>query len=177
MRREKCISERHRFVLRQQKSPARSTEHFGATPFLAKSGGRSSLGGRPDLRRFADHSGGTVADSHGLPPTPSLHIVGPKSKTLIDGCQLNEGGSLPAPSKPHRGDRRACTSSCARGWNCQLPVARLHGSWPLPNGRCALLTILFGSSGILHALLRYYYTPEEIGPVSTAPSVHGEKRL
>jgi len=38
-----------------------------AAPFLAKSAGNSGLEGCPDLRRIADHSGGTVADSHGLP--------------------------------------------------------------------------------------------------------------
>jgi hypothetical protein len=50
-----------------------------ATPFLAKSAGTNGLGGCPDLRRFADHSGGTVADFHGLPRFP---------------CVLNVGGSL-----------------------------------------------------------------------------------
>ncbi len=47
-----------------------------ATPFLAKSASTNGLGGCPDLRRFADYSGGTVADSHGLPRFPCLLIVG-----------------------------------------------------------------------------------------------------
>ena len=52
-----------------------------ATPFLAKGAGTNGLGGCPDLRRFADHSGGTVADSHGLPRFPNLLNVETKSKS------------------------------------------------------------------------------------------------
>ena len=49
--------------------------------FLAKGGGSCGLEGCPDLRRFADHSGGTVADSNGLPRFPNLLIVEQKSKS------------------------------------------------------------------------------------------------
>ena len=43
-----------------------------ATPFLAKGVSNCGLGGCPDLRHFAAYSGGTVADSHGLPQLPNL---------------------------------------------------------------------------------------------------------
>ena len=46
-----------------------------ATPFLAKDVSDRGVGGCPDFRRFADHSGGTVADSHGLPHFPNLSNV------------------------------------------------------------------------------------------------------
>jgi hypothetical protein len=58
----------------QQKSLARKARLI-ATLFLAKSGSFVCLGYVPDFRlslsRRADHSGGTVADFHGLPFTPS----------------------------------------------------------------------------------------------------------
>ena len=59
-----------------------------AAPFLAKSAGSNGLGGCPDLRHFADYSGGTVADSHGLPRFPCLNIVGRKSMSHSARCQL-----------------------------------------------------------------------------------------
>jgi hypothetical protein len=60
-----------------------------ASPFLAKSGCCGGLGGCPDLRRFADHSGGTVADSHGLPRSPNLLNIESKSMLRDVWCQLN----------------------------------------------------------------------------------------
>ena len=59
-----------------------------ATLFLAKSVSDGGVGGCPDLRRFADHSGGTVADSHGLPRFPNLQIVDWQSKSPNKPCQL-----------------------------------------------------------------------------------------
>jgi len=59
-----------------------------ATPFLAKSAGSNGLEGCPDLRHFADYSGGTVADSHGLPRFPCLNIVGRQSMSHSARCQL-----------------------------------------------------------------------------------------
>src|SRR5579864_8267814 len=68
--------------------PREKHEAQKAAPFLAKSGGHGGPGGCPDLRRFADHSGGTVADSHGLPRIPNLLDV--ESKSMLRGgwCQL-----------------------------------------------------------------------------------------
>ena len=59
-----------------------------AAPFLAKGAGSNGLGGCPDLRHYADYSGGTVADSHGLPRFPCLNIVGRKSMSHSARCQL-----------------------------------------------------------------------------------------
>ena len=60
-----------------------------AAPFLAKGAGTNGVEGCPDLRRFAAHSGGTVADSHGLPRFPSLNIVGWQSMSHSSRCQLD----------------------------------------------------------------------------------------
>src|ERR1700730_18679527 len=65
---------------------------LNATLFLAKSAGTNGLGGCPDLRRFADHSGGTVADSHGLPRIPNLLNVEWQSMLRDDRCQLGASG-------------------------------------------------------------------------------------
>ena len=70
-----------------KKSPARNTRRINAVPFLAKSAGYGGPGGCPDLRRFADHSGGTVADSHGLPRIPNLLNVESKSMLRDGWCQ------------------------------------------------------------------------------------------
>ena len=71
--------------------PAQKKPHekvgLTATPFLAKGASNHGLGGCPDLRRFADHSGGTVADSHGLPRFPILQIVDWQSKSSDRKCQ------------------------------------------------------------------------------------------
>ena len=58
-----------------------------AALLLAKSAGNGGLEGCPDLRRFADHSGGTVADSHGLPRFPNLFNVERQSKARNERCQ------------------------------------------------------------------------------------------
>ncbi len=50
-----------------------------ATLFLAKSVSDDGLRGCPDLRRFAAHSGGTVADFHGLPHFPNLKVLSEQS--------------------------------------------------------------------------------------------------
>jgi hypothetical protein len=47
------------------------------------SGDCSGLGRCPDLRRFADHSGGTAADSHGLPRFPNLLNV--ETQSMLRG--------------------------------------------------------------------------------------------
>jgi hypothetical protein len=60
---------------RKIKKPREKHEAHKAKPFLAKGEGCGGLRGCPDLRRFADHSGGTVADFHGLPHFPNLLIV------------------------------------------------------------------------------------------------------
>jgi hypothetical protein len=57
------------------KKPREKHEAHKAKPFLAKGEGCGGLRGCPDLRLFADHSGGTVADFHGLPRFPNLLIV------------------------------------------------------------------------------------------------------
>jgi hypothetical protein len=58
----------------QKKCPTRK---WGATPhpFSRRVPAETAWGGCPDLRHFADYSGGTVADSHGLPRFPCLNIV------------------------------------------------------------------------------------------------------
>jgi hypothetical protein len=58
-----------------------------ATLFLAKSGGYRGMRGCPDLRRCADHSGGTVADSHGLPRFSCLLIIERKCMLQRVRCQ------------------------------------------------------------------------------------------
>jgi len=70
------------------KKPREKHEAHKAAPFLAKSAGYGGPGGCPDLRRFADHSGGTVADSHGLPRIPNLLNVETKSMLREERCQL-----------------------------------------------------------------------------------------
>src|SRR6266851_6500209 len=69
------------------KKPREKHEAHKAASFLAKSAGYGGLGGCPDLRRFADHSGGTVADSHGLPHIPNLLDVESKSMSRGRRCQ------------------------------------------------------------------------------------------
>src|SRR5882762_8247305 len=70
-----------------------------ATPFLAKGASTKGLGGCPDLRRFADHSGGTVADSHGLPRFPCLLNVGRQSMSRVTRCQLGSLQSVDSGKK------------------------------------------------------------------------------
>src|SRR5262249_36611195 len=60
---------------RNKKAP-REKGGYLPLPFLAKSTGVFGVGGCPDLRHFADYSGGTVADFHGLPLFPNLLNVG-----------------------------------------------------------------------------------------------------
>src|SRR5271154_5900784 len=73
--------------------PREKHEAHESAPFLAKSAGYGGPGGCPDLRRFADHSGGTVADSHGLPPFPSLLNV--ESPSMLRGGQCQHCPSGP----------------------------------------------------------------------------------
>jgi hypothetical protein len=75
------------FVAIKIKKPREKHEAAMAAPFLAKSVGCNGPGGCPDLRRFADHSGGTVADSHGLPRIPNLLNVETQSMSRHDRCQ------------------------------------------------------------------------------------------
>src|ERR1700687_1008195 len=63
-----------------------------ATLFLAKSAGSRGVGGCPDLRRFADYSGGTVGDSHRLPRFSRLNIVERQSMSQATRCQLGALG-------------------------------------------------------------------------------------
>ncbi len=63
-----------------------------AAPFLAKSAGYNGLGGCPDLRHFAVHSGGTVADFRGLSHFPCLLIVQRQSMSQTVRCQLGATG-------------------------------------------------------------------------------------
>src|SRR5579864_8433449 len=75
------------------KKPREKHEANQASPFLAKGAGCGGLGGCPDLRRFADHSGGTVADSHGLPRFPNLLIIVRKSMLREERCQPYTSGN------------------------------------------------------------------------------------
>src|SRR5256884_4629576 len=57
------------------------------SPFLAKSAGRCAKGGWPGLRLLqADHSGGTAADSHGLPRFPGCQLK-IQCKPRVRECQ------------------------------------------------------------------------------------------
>jgi hypothetical protein len=69
------------------KKPRKKHEARNASLFLAKSAGYGALGGCPDFRRFADHSGGTVAEFHGLPRIPSALNVEPQSMLRHLRCQ------------------------------------------------------------------------------------------
>jgi len=69
-----------------------------AAPSLAKSAGCNGPGGCPDLRRFAVHSGGTVADSHGLPRIPNLLDVDWQSMWRGERCQHWSSRSSETPS-------------------------------------------------------------------------------
>ena len=78
---------------------------LNATPFLAKSASTKGLGRCPDLRRFADHSGGTVADFHGLPRFPCLLNVGRQFMSRVTRCQLGslqsgDSGKKKCPLRP-----------------------------------------------------------------------------
>jgi len=72
------------------KKPREKHEALKAKPFLAKGEGSCGLRGCPDLRRFADHSGGTVADLHGLPHFSNLLNV--KSSLWRCMTSVNKGG-------------------------------------------------------------------------------------
>ena len=65
-----------------------------AAPFLAKGASKGGVGGCPDLRHFADHSGGTVADFHDLPRFPNLQIVEWESKSMSGWCQQSDEGLI-----------------------------------------------------------------------------------
>jgi hypothetical protein len=65
----------------KNKTPREKHRAHQAAPFLAKGASNRGLGGCPDSRRFADHSGGTVADFHGLPHFPNLLNV--ESKFML----------------------------------------------------------------------------------------------
>jgi hypothetical protein len=80
------------------KKPREKHEAHGAAPFLAKSAGCGGLGGCPDLRRLADHSGGTVADSHGLPHIPNLLNVETQFRSGGTRCQQWLSERLETPS-------------------------------------------------------------------------------
>ena len=76
------------------KKPREKHEAHRAAPFLAKSAGCHGPGGCPDLRHDADYSGGTVADSHGLPRFPNLLNVERQSMLRNVQCQHGaEAGS------------------------------------------------------------------------------------
>src|SRR5580700_5097363 len=101
----------------KQKSLARNTRPIA--PALSREGCRlRRLGGCPDLRRFADHSGGTVADSHSLPRFPSLQNV--ESKSMLHGGWCQHWRSKPAGS---------ASAIAALRSESQLPGGRL--SWEL----------------------------------------------
>lgn len=78
-----------------------------AVRLLAKRSSVCGAGGYPDLRLMeADHSGGTAADSHGLPRFPCLEIFrhestlpGPRSQTR-SGAKTQWLRSLPTRSEP-----------------------------------------------------------------------------
>jgi hypothetical protein len=66
-----CI---RREIIGSTKKPHETAWGFSPALFLAKNARFCGLGGYPGLRRTADHSGGTAAESHGLPRCPSLQI-------------------------------------------------------------------------------------------------------
>jgi hypothetical protein len=86
---------------RKMKKPREKHEARIPKPFLAKGKVCGGLRGCPDLRRFADHSGGTVADFHGLPHFPNVLNV--KSSLWCGMASVNTRGFL--------GTNRACAGS------------------------------------------------------------------
>ncbi len=70
---------------------------LGATPFLAKSVSDCSAEGVLTDGLEADHSGGTAADSHGLPRFTRLLIVDSQSSAPRNWCQLGVNERSAAP--------------------------------------------------------------------------------
>lgn len=134
----------------QQKSP---TRFHGATcrPPSREAKGARGAGGCPDLRLLAaDHSGGTAADSHGLPRSPCLQIFATTVRFrqrevkraensragVLSGFSTAACASPPAhailPENPRGGRARSgrCSSIASDRPAATSPSRREWPSWP-----------------------------------------------
>src|SRR5207245_5792275 len=105
-----------RIFPKNEKAP-RDSRGLPPSPFLAKSAGRCAKGGWPGLRLLqADHSGGTAADSHGLPRFPGSQLK-IQSKPRVRECQCR----CLQPATPEKGGESAVLSVwvCAFDQPCE----------------------------------------------------------